>query len=210
MISVYMGRYYDSKKVEADALKKIQIWWLKKNNYLEGGWQKNGGIRWSSNWSDQDSTISFAVELLDNDQHIRLSYAQTNEEGVTTNFDYKIMLTTTPCYFGGKRYWFICPFYINGIYCGRRVGVLYLVNKYFACRHCNNLSYSSRNLSGIGKVIGQVISAPELDELREGVKFKYYKGKQTRKYKRYLVLAEKSFLQLKTIVSGLSKTKRLS
>ncbi|MCA9947859.1 MAG: hypothetical protein KC449_30465, partial [Anaerolineales bacterium] len=49
------------------------------------------------------------------------------------------------CNFGGHRYWFICPLTANGRYCGRRVGKLYLApgSRYFACRHCQNLTYRS-------------------------------------------------------------------
>jgi len=43
----------------------------------------------------------------------------------------------TPCHFGGKRPWLIC------MHCGQRVAVLYLKLKYFACRHCHDLTYRS-------------------------------------------------------------------
>jgi hypothetical protein len=43
----------------------------------------------------------------------------------------------TPCHFGGKRPWLIC------MDCGRRVGVIYLRVKKFACRHCHDLTYRS-------------------------------------------------------------------
>ena len=41
----------------------------------------------------------------------------------------------TPCNYGGRRFWFIC------MICGRRVAVIYLKLKYFACRHCHDLTY---------------------------------------------------------------------
>jgi hypothetical protein len=43
----------------------------------------------------------------------------------------------TPCNYGGHRPWLIC------MDCGRRVAVLYLRGKYFACRHCLDLTYRS-------------------------------------------------------------------
>lgn len=49
----------------------------------------------------------------------------------------RIELTSTPCYFGGQRKWFLCPT------CSRRVGTLYckpLLDE-FLCRHCNRLLY---------------------------------------------------------------------
>ena len=48
-------------------------------------------------------------------------------------------LISTDCYFGGKSYWIKC-------HCGRRVGIIYRSDGYFACRYCHNLTYYSRNL----------------------------------------------------------------
>lgn len=50
-----------------------------------------------------------------------------------------VPIQKTPCYFGGARYWFLCP---NSA-CGRRVGKLYLATGKLACRKCHNLTYRS-------------------------------------------------------------------
>ncbi|MBC8337051.1 MAG: hypothetical protein H8E39_00005 [Alphaproteobacteria bacterium] len=42
----------------------------------------------------------------------------------------------TPCFFGGSRSWFLCP------YCSKPVGKLYLGNDGFACRQCYRLTYA--------------------------------------------------------------------
>ncbi len=52
----------------------------------------------------------------------------------------KVSLSWSSCNFGGERPWFICP----GKGCGRRIAKLYLVGKYFLCRHCHDLVYSSQ------------------------------------------------------------------
>jgi len=51
----------------------------------------------------------------------------------------EIPLTKTPCYFGGERFWFICPD------CHRRVAILYRprYSSFFLCRHCHDLTYQS-------------------------------------------------------------------
>jgi len=49
----------------------------------------------------------------------------------------EVMVDWTACNFGGYRPWLIC------MNCGRRVAVIYLKGKYFACRHCYNLTYTS-------------------------------------------------------------------
>ncbi len=48
-----------------------------------------------------------------------------------------IKLTTTNCYFGGKRFWLICPA------CNKRVGTLYQkpTDEVLLCRKCQNLTY---------------------------------------------------------------------
>jgi len=196
-----MGRYYWSKKTEADGLKKIQIWWLKKYQYLEG-W-RSGSITWTHSWSDSKSSVGISVDMNNDSPNIRINYTQTdNQDGSKKDFDYKILLTTTPCFFGGKRYWFVCPWYTNGRYCGRTVGVLYKDGDYFACRHCYHLTYNSRNLGGISKIAGQVISYPDLERLEKEVKRKYYAGKMTRKHKRYLKKERKSVFQLQIMAGG--------
>jgi hypothetical protein len=55
----------------------------------------------------------------------------------------------TPCNYGGERRWFICPI----VGCGNRVAVLYGAGKYFACRHCYNLTYESQREDTIGRAI---------------------------------------------------------
>ncbi len=52
-------------------------------------------------------------------------------------------LTWTPCRYGGWRPWFRCGVEANGVYCGRRVAILYGAGRYFACRRCYRLAYPS-------------------------------------------------------------------
>lgn len=84
-----MGRYYYSKKEEADSLKKIQTWFLKKHGYFSGGW-KSGTITWTSNWTEKENSISIVSSIFDQENYIQLNYTQTNSEGEKTDFDYKI------------------------------------------------------------------------------------------------------------------------
>lgn len=199
-----MGRYYWSKKEEADGLKQVSVSFLKKHGYFDYGWH-SGTITWSRN-GEETGNISIQSSITENEQHVRFIYTQTNRyTGEQNDFDYKIPLTTTPCYFGGKRYWFTCPWCTNGVYCGRCVGVLYLGGKYFACRHCYNLTYKSKNLSGVYKIAGRTISFPELARLRDEVKRDYYAGKMTRKYKRYLEKQKKAFFQLQVIAESFGR-----
>jgi hypothetical protein len=85
-------------------------------------------------------------------------------KGSTFTLDYKVReygdewepvvldvpLLTTPCRYGGHRYYFQCP----NQNCRRRCEVLYSAGKYFLCRKCCGYLYSSQ------------VSDP-LDRLRE-------------------------------------------
>ena len=53
--------------------------------------------------------------------------------------EYPVYLNWSPCNYGGKRPWFLCP--ARG--CGRRVAVLY-GGGVFACRQCHQLAYQSQ------------------------------------------------------------------
>ena len=59
--------------------------------------------------------------------------------GAQVAVEYTVQLEITKPHFGGIRRWFTCPI------CGRRVGTLYLPpgGKYFGCRHCYDLTYTS-------------------------------------------------------------------
>ena len=182
-----MGRYYWSKKEEADSLKKIEMWWLKKYGYLEPNCWKSGGIKWTHGFSGQESSVGIQTSIMEDEKYLRIYYTQTNRDGSKQDFDYKIPITTTPCYFGGKRYWFICPWYANGKYCGRRVGVLYLGGKYFACRHCYDLTYSSKNENRRYKsypLFAVLGGYKKTEELEGKIKRRFYAGKPTRKQRR--------------------------
>lgn len=174
-------------KTEADDTKKISTSFLKKHKYFTG-W-RSGTITWTSGWSGNKSNVGIEVSTMNEDNYLRIHYTQTdNSTGEKKDFDYKIPLTTTPCRYGGKRYWFTCPWYKSGVYCGKRVGTLYKDGDYFACRHCYNLTYSSRNAS---RKYGSFVSIPDVEQAEEEVKRRYYRGMPTRKYKRYLRLSEK-------------------
>ncbi|MGA2253126.1 MAG: hypothetical protein ABSG53_00565 [Thermoguttaceae bacterium] len=56
-----------------------------------------------------------------------------------------IRLDVTYPALGGVRWWFACPYIVNGVACNRRVGKLFLPPgaRFFGCRRCHNLTYES-------------------------------------------------------------------
>lgn len=106
-------------------------------------WQRDGLISLGQqiNWQwlqngEKVASIGARVEI----DQIRLMYSYQRNGGDSENLNYPVALQTTACHYGGMRHWFTCP--ATG--CGRRVAVLYLGGKYFACRHCYRLAYRSQ------------------------------------------------------------------
>ncbi|MCG2777913.1 MAG: hypothetical protein L6406_19770 [Desulfobacterales bacterium] len=83
------------------------------------------------------ASIGYESDCDGNSGYIRLFYTWNKTEKV----DYQVPLVTTRPHFGGLRWWFICP--ILG--CSRRAGKLYSPpgRKYFGCRECYDLTYTS-------------------------------------------------------------------
>ena len=175
-------RYYYNSKATADESCRLKISALRKDGMLSSGYSSGTRI-WSSNRSDKKTIIGVEIDMT-NDPYVRLIYSVTDREGNKTDYDYQVSLVTTPCNFGGVRYWFACPD------CWRRVGVLYLApgDVYFRCRHCNNLSYWSRNTSGLEEW-GQL--SRDIDELRSQIKRWTWRGRPTRKARRLQALERK-------------------
>jgi len=183
-------------KTIAEQSNGLSIFWLKKHGYLnKESTYRSGGITWSYGYSENKSSISFSVvkenwNTPEERAYINLRYTNTNRySGEKDDMDYKIELTTTPCRYGGKRYWFICPLYKSGVYCGRRVGVIFSIGKWFGCRHCGDIAYA-KQMEG-GKYRWNGVSIPDIERAEKDVKKFYYKGKPTRKYKRLIRLNEK-------------------
>lgn len=176
-----MSRWNLYNKTETDCLPELEIWWLRKQGLL-GGF-KSAGIKWGEKWNRRESSIWISVMTMSekNKDGVRFQYVQNDRFGNEKIFDYRAGFTTTPCNYGGERYWFLCPL------CYRRVGVLYKKGDYFRCRHCHDLTYASKNQGY------SVTSMSELESMRKNIKIKYYKGKITRKYKRFLMKERRNY-----------------
>lgn len=179
----------------AEQSNRLSVFFLKKHGYLSQEQScKYGGIKWTR--GDWENNISFWVctsgteEETPENSYIELIYTITNhwtEEKI--DMKYKIPLITTPCNYGGKRYWFKCNLTKNGVYCGRRVGVLYSVGNWFGCRHCAEVAYQAQFQGGRFRTGS--LCEPDVEKAYNEVKLKYYNGKPTRKYKHYLQLRYK-------------------
>ena len=189
-----MGRYYWNKKNTVEDCRSVSISFLKKYGYFNG--RCLGGITWSNSAGEKTASIGISVSTWDGD-YVRFEYTTTNSHtGEKTKYDYEAQLTTTPCNYGGVRYWFICPLSRNGVACGRRVSKLYLVpgSNYFGCRHCYNLSYESRNESRLGRFgqWGYILKVErQYEELYKKTQRRTWRGKPTRKARKLRILEQK-------------------
>ncbi len=176
------GRYYPNRKSTVEASCCISVQNLKKQGLLSG--RHSTTMSWTTTHSKKTTTVGLDVEVRD-DPYIRLYYTIVDREGNKTDYDYEVSLTTTPCYFGGVRYWFLCPS------CYSRVGALYLPRGHvrFRCRHCNDLSYHSRNESSPLAKLGE--TDREIKRLRSEIKRWTYRGLPTRKVRRLRRLERK-------------------
>ncbi len=182
-----MGRWSYTSKQEADSLRKIKIWFLKKEGFIGNHIWKSGTMSWTNEWANTVNRINIASQFQENECFLQLSYVQTDPmNGEKKHFDYKVPLISTTCFFGGRRYWFKCPLIANGVYCGKRVGVLYKAGDHFGCRHCYNLTYECQNENRRWNKYISFSVMSKYWEAREGeskLKRKFYRGKPTRKYK---------------------------
>ncbi|NCU28709.1 MAG: hypothetical protein EOM85_03515 [Candidatus Moranbacteria bacterium] len=180
-------------KSEADWCKKIEIWWLLRDIKAKGGY-KYTTVSWGENGSR--GSISIQVSVCNEEKYARFIYTQTDSvTGEKKNFDYKVPIIETPCHLGGTRYWFKCSLYKSGQYCGRRVGVLYKNGDWFGCRHCYDLTYSSRKANKKYRYypMFRVLELDaEIEKAYKKAKRYTYRGNPTKKRKKIEKLSEEA------------------
>jgi hypothetical protein len=114
----------------------------------------SGKVTWTNvRTGEETATIGTVFRPLGDgdkwDGRLRLKYTITRSqfggEDEKTDVEQGINLETTPCNFGGERWWFRCPLVKNGQPCGRRCFKLYCPpgQDYFGCRECYDLTYES-------------------------------------------------------------------
>jgi hypothetical protein len=121
------GRRYGYCKPLVEDCMSIDVRQLSRSGCL-GPWR-----RYSFKWQN-----GCDIEIETKPDAVKLFYNVSSNGQQQENVYLKVPLYWTPCNYGGKRPWFSCPG------CGRRVAKLYLESRYFLCRHCSNLAYSSQ------------------------------------------------------------------
>ncbi len=148
-----MGRYSWSSRFTVGNCRAINIVKLKEWGFFKGvsGLQiasnyGSGRIKWTNPFGEEIGSIGIKTNINMSRGELYLHYNWVNNStGENQELNYPVILVPSFCHFGGRRWWFICPLQVNGAYCGKRIGRLYLPPnaKYFGCRHCYNLTYES-------------------------------------------------------------------
>ena len=135
------GSWYrwDSKST-TESQHRIDIRWLKKQGYLRPG---NFRLLSWSRGNEQTGSIGYRMEA----DRMVLNYRHRPHGGEWEQVEQTISFDRTPCNYGGHRTWFLCP------RCWKRVAVLYGTGKYFFCRHCYDLTYSSQQESKLDRLM---------------------------------------------------------
>ena len=122
---------WHSKKRTTGQCLSFDLTELRRKGLLRPNTTASGTSTWSSG-----SSIGFELSTRDTDGYVKMHYTwKWNKQ----EMDYTIHLTATRPYFGGLRWWWLCP------WCRKRARYLYLNprNGRFECRLCCDLTYHS-------------------------------------------------------------------
>lgn len=122
-------------KLTTEGLHALDVRFLARKGILTSGGSLT--LQWTSKGKRDGSVNVLAYPA---DSFVILRYRWRSGESWQDE-EYPVLLTQTPCLFGGYRFWFICP--VRG--CGNRAAILYGGGKVFACRHCLRAVYQSQN-----------------------------------------------------------------
>ena len=128
-------QWHAGAKDTVDGYHAIDVRRLQRDDLLIPG--LSFGLRWSRG-EEEVASIQVCVEA----ERMVLNYRQCSGGSDWEPVRYPVSLTWTPCHFGGRRPWFLCP--AQG--CGRRVAMLFS-GAIFACRECHRLAYPSQRES---------------------------------------------------------------
>jgi len=78
---------------------------------------------------------------------LSLQYTAVNEQNRQCSSQ-SVAIDWTPCHFGGRRPWFVCP----NESCDKRVAILYGPHR-FLCRNCHGIAYQSQRETEIQRLI---------------------------------------------------------
>jgi hypothetical protein len=130
------GRWKDRSR------KTVESYWMLDVNQLSEKGCLRPGCSSTCQWTSGNEV--FSIKLSAESERLHLRYKVRVRGGEFEEVAEIIPIVRRHCRFGGSRFFFICPGRGDGSTCGRRTIKLHLSCRYFLCRHCNQLAYSSQ------------------------------------------------------------------
>ena len=145
------GHWIDvtTRKINTGLCRTLSIRTLKMMGVFDDSSDQVYTIWWVNELGDDAGGVIITPQVSGNGNkrslRLEIGAAGVGGDGFVTVTSQDIQITTTPCFYGGVRHWFLCPATVDGVLCENRVGVLYLppAGKLFGCRHCYGLTYES-------------------------------------------------------------------
>ena len=137
-----MGGYGSGRpgyKQKAEHCRSIEVNRFKREGCL------NPGARGNWVWSRDGEEVA-RIGYRSTKNYLFLSYrARTCHDDDWHDVKEHIQLLRIPGTYGGVRTFFQCPGVVHGRACERRVGKLFAGGRYFLCRHCYRIAYTSQS-----------------------------------------------------------------
>jgi hypothetical protein len=136
-----MGGYGSGRpsgKQKAEEFRSLDVNRFHREGILTDG--RRGHLVWS-----RDGAEIAQIDYHVNEARLVLDYRVRQNGGDWGTISQPVPLIYAQCHYGGQRPYFQCLGIVNGQTCRRRVIKIYAAGKYFLCRHCYNLAYSSQS-----------------------------------------------------------------
>jgi hypothetical protein len=134
------GRWFRSReRLTTEDLPRIDIRAMKRQGVLHPNY--SGIFSWTID-DPRAGLMSFEIHR----GWLRVNYfvdCDSQDIKLSENIEFD----STPCHFGGERYWFLCPC------CKKRITTLYRLRNLYRCRHCHDLSFRSQSESQLDRLI---------------------------------------------------------
>lgn len=136
-----MGGYGSGRtsyKQKAENCRSLDVNKMNRDGCLRPG--KRGHWIWSRD-GEEMGRIGYQAK----EGQLALDYRVRQNGGDWEPIAQTIRITQADCNYGGQRPYLMCPGVVNGQRCGRRVAKLFSGGRYFLCRHCYQIAYSSQS-----------------------------------------------------------------
>ncbi len=134
------GRPAGRGRDPVESCRSIDVNRMHQEGCLSPGWR----VGWQ--WTREGVKVA-SINLRAEEDWLHLSYRVRMAGSEWEDVEQTVRIVRVSCRLGGARPYFICPGIVHGIPCERRVAKLYVLGRYFLCRHCHRLVHSSQSES---------------------------------------------------------------